>query len=181
MKILGGKFKGRSLKSAGPATRPTQAIMRGAFFNICQHYIEGAHFLDCFAGSGAMGFEALSRGASRVTFIEQDKVALQALRQNIALLHVEAQVELLPYKAERALAQLEESFSLIYLDPPYALPVLPYIEQILRRYLLKEGGFLFIEKSSIKEEPPIQGLKLISRRTFGAAALEQYQFLSQKI
>lgn len=74
LRIIGGSFKGRLLKApTGPLSRPTMSIMRKAVFDICQSVIEDAHFLDLFACSGAMGIEALSRGAAHATFIEKDK------------------------------------------------------------------------------------------------------------
>ncbi|HLB52341.1 MAG TPA: 16S rRNA (guanine(966)-N(2))-methyltransferase RsmD [Chlamydiales bacterium] len=177
LKIVGGKFKGRLLQTAGSATRPTQSIVRAAVFNISQHFIEGATFLDCFAGSGAMGFEALSRGATLVTFIEKDKQALQAIRQNAALLEVESQVHILPYKLELALQHLKLPFDLIYMDPPYDLPIQPFALQILKQKLLKQTGFLFLEERSKGKTPEIPGLLIVSSRRYGDAALHQFKLL----
>ncbi|MCB1110478.1 MAG: RsmD family RNA methyltransferase, partial [Chlamydiia bacterium] len=84
MRLTGGFLKNHSLKTPkGVATRPTSEKLRQSVFNICQHAIKDAHFLDLFAGSGAMGIEALSRGAAEATFIEKNPSALKALRENL--------------------------------------------------------------------------------------------------
>ena len=89
LRIIGGKFKGRLIKTPkGEKTRPTSAILRKAVFDICQNQITDARFLDLFAGSGAMGLEALSRGASHATFVERDKHSVSCLKENLALLNL---------------------------------------------------------------------------------------------
>lgn len=176
MKISGGEFKGRTLKTPkGPATRPTKSILREAFFNICQHEIQGARFLDLFAGSGSMGFEALSRGAASVVFVEQNPNAIRCIRENIALLQMQTRAELLPADVFSALKRLEkrkDSFNLIYIDPPYdkVAELAPLILQELKeRALIAEHGTVFLEGPS-RTKP----LDCFSKeRTFGNARLYQ--------
>ena len=92
LRILGGTFRNRLLKSPkGEQTRPTLAVMRKSVFDILQTQIEGAAFLDLYAGSGAMGLEALSRGASHATFVDANRFALSCIEDNICLLKVENQ------------------------------------------------------------------------------------------
>lgn len=174
LRIIGGLFKGRTLKTPKTtSTRPTQGVLREALFNICQNEIEGAHFLDLFAGSGAIGFEALSRGAAHVTFIEQNRQAIQCIKENSALLQVESQTQILPTDASKAIALLAKQkaeFDLIYLDPPYDMPfdLAPLVP------LLKPTGTIFLED----RKPPKQeftGLRLKNSRKFGIATLSIFE------
>jgi 16S rRNA (guanine966-N2)-methyltransferase len=114
MKIVGGKFKGRNLIAPKTATtRPTQGALREAVFNICQSEIVSAYFLDLFAGSGAMGFEALSRGAAHVTFVENNKIALDTIRKNIELFNLGEQITIIPLDASRAIEKLTKPFDIV--------------------------------------------------------------------
>lgn len=177
LRIIGGKYKGHPLYSVpSTKTRPTQAVVREALFNICQNEIEEKEFLDCFAGSGAIGFEALSRGAKFVTFIESEKLALSTIHKNCERLKVKDQVKVLSFRAEIALKRLKTPFDMIYLDPPYDFSLIPFVEAILENHLLKEGGSLFLEeRASFKKSAPLfSGLTLQSSRKFGEALLHHY-------
>ncbi len=179
LRIIAGKFKGRLLLTPKVVTtRPTQGMLREAVFNICQGEVENASVLDLYAGSGAIGFEALSRGASHVVFIEKNKSAILSIRKNIEALDVSSQTTLLAFNAQVALKKLKEPFDLIYVDPPYDLPIHPILEEIIQHGLLKKGGSLFVEERyNPKEKPnpfssPLLCLK--SSRKFGTAILHQY-------
>src|SRR5215475_13760172 len=90
MRVIAGEFRSRRLKSIpGEATRPTPDRMRETLFDILQRRIEGATFLDGYAGTGAVGIEALSRGASHAFFLEKNRVAVEAIQENIASLQLE--------------------------------------------------------------------------------------------
>lgn len=174
LRIIGGKFKGRTLKTPKTAsTRPTQGMLREAFFNICQNEIEGARFLDLFAGTGAMGLEALSRGAAFVTFVEQNRQAIHCIKENIAALQVESISQVIPVTATKALITLtthNARFDLIYIDPPYDLPI--DLKPIVP--LLNPTALLFLEErydSKKKEISPKPGFKIKGSRRFGAALL----------
>ena len=179
LRIIAGKFKGRLLKTPkGPSTRPTQGMLREAVFNICQNQVEGAKVLDLFAGSGAMALEALSRGATHATLVESHRHALACIKENIALLGVEALTTVLPLDAKISLKRLKTSFDLIYIDPPYDDPIL--LEEILSRRLLNPGASLFVEEryDPKKNPPPFHSphLALIDSRRFGSALLHQFRF-----
>lgn len=176
LRIIAGKFKGRPLKTPkGATTRPTQAMLREAVFNICQNKIEDAHFLDIYAGSGAMAFEALSRGASQATLIEKNRAAIECIRENIQNLEVKHQVELIALDAITGLKRLKNKFDIIYIDPPYETPLAPLMEQLLKAQILKEDALLFIEERNTKAKPPgFPLLKLKDSRRFGEALLHQY-------
>ena len=186
LKIIAGKYKGRLLCTPkAKTTRPTQGMLREAVFNICQMHVEGARVLDLYAGSGAMGFEALSRGASHVTFIERDRGAALCIKKNIEVLSVADQATLIPLDAKAALKRLSGAFDLIYIDPPYDISPLPILEELLLRSLLSEGAILFLEErfTPQKTSKPLSlpQLTLVSQRRFGTALLHQYTRSSSSV
>ncbi len=190
MHIIAGLYRNRCLLSPkGEKTRPTASRLRESFFNICQGYIEGASFLDLFAGSGAIGLEALSRGAKSATFVDSSKEAIQCIRQNISHLHVESQSEVLygpVFQILKLLEKQKQQFDIIYADPPYQMPIqqkgqmIYYSEKIIHwmdeHSLINSGGFLFIEEAfeSLPLIETLKTLKLKSSRRSGGSALHQY-------
>ena len=126
MRIVAGAWRGRALVApAGEGTRPTADRVRQALFDMLMHAewggracVEGARVLDVFAGTGALGLEALSRGAAHATFIEQDRAALAVLRANIATCRAGDRCTVLPVNALAAPAA-PQACSLVFLDPPY--------------------------------------------------------------
>lgn len=120
MRVIAGEFRSRRLKSLpGLETRPTPDRLREALFNVLTPHIAGRVFLDAYAGTGAVGIEALSRGASRAVFVEKSRAAVEVIRENLASLGLEGRSELFSGKAlpviERAAADI------VFLDPPYEL------------------------------------------------------------
>jgi len=177
LRIIAGQFKGRSLKTPkGPSTRPTQGMLREAVFNICQHRIEGALFLDIYAGSGAMAFEALSRGASFATLIEKNKVAIDCIQANIGNLKVETQIKLITTDALIGLKRIDRKFDIIYIDPPYETSTAPLVQELLKNQILNPDAILFIEERNTKSKAPeFLPLTLKDSRRFGTALLHQYR------
>src|SRR5437016_4554650 len=118
MRVVAGRFKGRTLQAPrGPDTRPTSDKVREALFSVLVS-VEGARVLDLFAGSGALGIEALSRGAAQATFVDDDERALASVRRNLANLDADADV-----RRTDALAFLRSKpgpFDLVFVDPPYS-------------------------------------------------------------
>jgi 16S rRNA (guanine966-N2)-methyltransferase len=124
MRIIAGRFGSRRLAApAGEATRPTSDRLRETLFNVLAPRIEGAAFLDLYAGSGAVGIEALSRGAARAVFVERAPAALKELRANLAQLGISAGFRIQPGQVgaflRRTAAAAPSPFDLIFLDPPY--------------------------------------------------------------
>jgi 16S rRNA (guanine966-N2)-methyltransferase len=124
VRIIAGKYKGTTLRCGrGPVYRPTAQIVRGSIFDIIGGEVEGAAFLDLFAGSGAVGIEALSRGAARVLFVEQDHRVLKALRTNLQRCGITAdQAIVRSHDAFRFLERLvggDDFFDIVFADPPY--------------------------------------------------------------
>jgi 16S rRNA (guanine966-N2)-methyltransferase len=120
MRVIGGEFRSRILKSIpGDATRPTPDRLRETLFNILAPRIEGATFLDAYAGTGAVGIEALSRGARHAWFLEKNRVALEAIRENLESLKLERRASVV---AGPVLLTLEHyPADIVFLDPPYSL------------------------------------------------------------
>ncbi len=184
-RIIGGQFKGRPLKAPkATSTRPTQGMLREAVFNICQNEIEGARFLDLFAGSGAMGLEAVSRGASHAALVEKNRQATACIKENIHSLQIESLAEIFPMNAEKAISVLQKQgshFDIVYIDPPYDTkdtPVKNLLDAILP--LLNPGAIVFVEeRHSLKAvSAPYESPSLLLKdsRRFGIALLHQYRF-----
>ena len=119
MRVIGGEFRSRRLKTLpGLETRPTPDKMRETLFNILASTIAESVFLDAYAGTGAVGIEALSRGARRAVFVEKNPAAVAVIRENLASLGLEKRAEVFTGKA---LPVLERSKAdIVFLDPPYA-------------------------------------------------------------
>lgn len=120
MRIIAGEFRSRRLTSIpGAATRPTPDRLRETLFDILQTRIEGATFLDAYAGTGAVGIEALSRGASHAWFLEKNRAALEVIRENIAALKLERRATVVTGPAALTIAR--HRADVVFLDPPYDL------------------------------------------------------------
>jgi len=179
MRIVAGRFRGKPLVAPpGQTTRPTGDRARQAVFNILEHAawappLEGARVLDLFAGSGALGFEALSRGAAFALFVETDETARGAIRDNMeelglfgaARVHRRDATDLGPRPASAGAA-----FDLVFLDPPYAKGLGEKALQELHAHgWLAPGAAVVFERG--EGEPDIQpeGYDLIDERRYGAA------------
>ncbi|MBM3726066.1 MAG: 16S rRNA (guanine(966)-N(2))-methyltransferase RsmD [Acidobacteria bacterium] len=124
MRVIGGEFRSRRLQSIpGMATRPTPDRLRETLFDILAPRIEGVVFVDAYAGTGAVGIEALSRGAARAVFIEKNRAAVEVLRANLAALGITDRAEVLVIKTAQAIGRFagETGAGIVFLDPPYEL------------------------------------------------------------
>jgi 16S rRNA (guanine966-N2)-methyltransferase len=144
-RIIAGREKGRRLKApAGLETRPTGARVRQTLFDILAPRLPGCRFLDAFAGSGAVGLEALSRGAASVILVEQNTAAAAAIRENVRALSDAGDVQVFRQDARVALPALAEQgrrFDVIFLDPPYAGDLCERsLEDVATSGLLASGG-----------------------------------------
>ncbi|MFN7648332.1 MAG: 16S rRNA (guanine(966)-N(2))-methyltransferase RsmD [Acidobacteriota bacterium] len=121
MRVIAGEFRSRRLQSVeGTEVRPTPDRLRESLFNILQTRLAGMVFVDAYAGTGAVGLEALSRGARRVLFIERNKEALRVLFENIQSLGVQGRTAIIKRKASEALRTIEAD--IVFLDPPFTVP-----------------------------------------------------------
>jgi len=150
MRVIGGIARSRHLRTLrGKRIRPTADRVREALFNILGERISGIRFLDLFAGSGSVGIEALSRGAARVVFVEQDPRAIRVLRQNLQSLGWEEKALIYPqhvFQALEIISRQEEKFEVVFADPPYhrRWPQ-RLLEKMGEKILLVSGGWLIIE------------------------------------
>lgn len=174
MRIIGGEYRSRVLKDfAGEDIRPTSDRAREALFNILSMKVRGARVLDLFAGSGALGLESLSRGASEVVFNDLSKESLAVLKGNLATLKltVGEKVKLKNYDFAVCLDSLAPAFDLIFIDPPYKFDYgKPALEKIVQKGLLAENGVAVYERDR-PFEGEIDGLEKFDERKYGKAYL----------
>ena len=188
LKITGGTFKGRMIDAPkGSTTRPTAEKLRKTLFDICQNSIEETTVLDIFAGSGAIGIEAISRGATICYFIESDFKAQTCIQENLESFGIQSQAKLLKVDALKAIDKLGEDqtkFHFIFMDPPYATnkgsisiaeKVLVKIDQF--SLLLPEGTLFLEEGRYFNQErvlPNLKHLKLKNARKSGDSQLFEF-------
>lgn len=173
MRIVAGRFRGRRLHTLeGDAIRPTSDRAREALFNILEHGqppVVGARFLDLFCGTGAVGLEALSRGAAEVLMIDHDRDALRLAEANLARLGAAAEVQIRAGDATR-LAQAAHPFDLVFLDPPYRSGLAGAALRALReRAWLDADARIIVELAATEDLDPPEGYRLERERRYGAA------------
>ncbi|KZD11038.1 16S rRNA (guanine(966)-N(2))-methyltransferase RsmD [Oceanibaculum pacificum] len=175
MRIVAGRHRGARLEApAGDATRPTADRARQALFDTLTGGrfdldLDGATVLDVFAGTGALGLEALSRGAARALFIEQSRPALAALRQNIAHLKAEDRCQVLAIDATRP-GPGREAAALVLMDPPYRSGLAwPALARLAEAGWLAPAALVVIELAKDEAYDPPAGFALLDDRRYGAA------------
>jgi 16S rRNA (guanine(966)-N(2))-methyltransferase RsmD len=173
-RIIAGRFRGRRLRTpTGSATRPTGDRMKESLYNVLGDRVAGTRVLDLYAGSGALGLEALSRGAARVVFVETAPAALVALDANATTLGVGAEVEVVRDDALRYLARVRAAaFDLVLADPPYALGV---ESALLERSgdVLVPGGMLVLQHHRRWQAPAgLAGWTRLRARRFGDTVID---------
>ena len=176
MRIVGGTLGGRVLRAPpGHSTRPTSEKVREAIFNILPD-VEGARVLDIFAGSGALGIEALSRGAAHATFVDLDKTALKVLRGNLADLGLEARAQVIAHEAVAAVRRAPEApWRFVFVDPPYASDLATRAVLALPRASLAEDPWIVIEHDRRHAPPDALGdLLRNDQRRYGDTLVSFY-------
>ena len=177
MRITGGEFCGRPLAVPGSdAIRPTQDRVRAALFNILSPVVAGADFLDLFAGTGAVGIEALSRGARRATFVEAAQRHAAAVRSNLERLGASDRADVVRADAYRwAAGYSGEGFGIAFADPPYALGeergYASVLATLASRGVVREGGLFVAEMTSVQRTEETPGWELLRDRTYGRTRL----------
>lgn len=173
MRVISGKLKGRRLTApAGMATRPTTDRTRESLFNILAGSIQDRRVLDLFAGTGALGIEAISRGASSAVFVDQAKAALAAIRRNVRDLGLVARTRIIHWDIRKnlnCLASVPQAFDLVFMDPPYETnTVAPALTALVSSGALAPAACVVIEHSA--REPILHTevtLALVDQRRFG--------------
>jgi 16S rRNA (guanine966-N2)-methyltransferase len=174
MRIIAGSRKGHRIDAPpGRRTRPTSDRVRENVFNLLQPWVEGATVLDLFAGSGAMGMEALSRGAERAVFVEADPQACRVIDRNLEKLRLTG-ARVYQSDAARFLATDRGSYDLIFCDPPYDeyAALEPTLTRYLPRLLADEG--LVVVETAAKTEPQLPLTERTSRR-YGAVRITLFE------
>ena len=181
MRISAGEHRGRRIRSPkGLGTRPTSELLRQAIFNVVGMRIQGARVLDLYAGTGALGLEALSRGAAAATFVERDWSALASLRANLDALDVSARSRVVAQDALAALQSLArtgERFDCVFLDPPYAGDsALRCVETLAPGGILSDNAVLVVQAFRGTELPERIGtLQCAWQRRYGETKLTLYR------
>lgn len=178
MRIIGGQFRGRTLKApSGQATRPTAQRARQIIFDHLMHapwygrtMLEDAIVLDCFAGTGALGLEALSRGAQFASFMEKSRPAAAIVRENITACDIKPLTEILLCDATKAPAT-QRQHNLVFLDPPYRKNLIPPTLQALAEKGWLAKNALIIAESETQEDQAITKCPLTLKRQIGVAEL----------
>ena len=170
MRIVGGIYKGRKLfEFKGYEVRPTSDMTRESLFNILNAKIAGKSFLDLFCGTGAMGIEALSRGASKVYFNDKARDSLAILRKNLDKLKVEENYSVSNLDAITMLKASSEKFDIIFVDPPYKIDM---GEEVINncKGKLSENGFIVLEDEKPFDKD-IEGFIKFDQRKYGRVHL----------
>jgi 16S rRNA (guanine966-N2)-methyltransferase len=173
IRIIGGELKGRKLITvSGADTRPTADRVRESIFNILGGHVRGAHVLDLYAGTGAMGLEALSRGAQFAFFIDDQKAALSALKKNIKTCSLEDRCTVVKWNIFGNLNTLRShrpAFNLVYIDPPYNKDMIqPTLSNLDLSQCLAKGARLVVEHSMHEAIPEIgPAFKIADLRRYG--------------
>lgn len=177
MRIIGGKAKGTNLYTLeGKNTRPTLDRVRESLFNILQYNIRDSIFLDLFAGSGACGIEAVSRGAKKAILCDKSKQAIQIIKKNIEKTHTKEQIEIYQMNYEEVLqTKIKEKIDILYLDPPYQTnDAYLAIKIILENQLINEDSIIIVEtdqEKRIKEQLKQLEIEMIDERKYGRIQL----------
>ena len=170
MRVIGGFLRSRTLAGPPPGVRPTGDRVREAVFASLGS-MEEARVLDLYAGTGALGIEALSRGAARAVFVDNSDRSLRVLRQNLKTLELEAQslvVRAAVLPALRQLAAAKESFDLVLLDPPYASDELHgVLEGLVESGVMAREATVVVEAAKRHALAPVAGLQECSHRSYG--------------
>ena len=180
MRVISGQCKGKRLFSVrGLDLRPTSDRVREAIFDILQNQIEGRQVLDLFAGTGALGIEALSRGAGRAVFVEENPRSLTVLRKNIEECRVKDRAQVLAREVNTGIKILEakgESFQIIFLDPPYGQGfVLKTLEALAASSIVSPDTLIVAEHAATDPVFPIPHLERIAARKYGGTLVSFFR------
>ncbi len=162
MRVISGTAKGTCLESLeGNKTRPTLDRVKEALFNIIQNDIRDAYVLDLFSGSGALGIEALSRGAKFCVMADKSNEAVKVITKNLQKTRLEENAKVIRNDYVKTLNSLNQKFDLIFIDPPYAEDIaVNAIKQVIELDLLAEDGIIVLETD--EEERELENLKKIN-------------------
>ncbi|MDE5616743.1 MAG: 16S rRNA (guanine(966)-N(2))-methyltransferase RsmD, partial [Clostridia bacterium] len=171
MRVISGKYRGRRLNSPiGNDVRPTGDKVKESIFNVIQFDIAGSRFIDLFAGSGAIGIEAMSRGAAHTLFSDNSKASLELLKSNLKGIDDDYKVVGRDYRD--TLYSADGKWDFIFVDPPYRTDYIGEICEIAKeRDLLADGGYIIYEHGGNDYDLP-DGMRICKRKRFGIVTVD---------
>lgn len=177
LRVTGGSLSGRRFRAPGGEVRPTSDRVREALFGRLGS-LEGARVLDLYAGSGALGIEAISRGAVEATFVEREARTLVVLRANLEALGIDPIASVAPGDVPavvRRLGRAKERFDLVLVDPPYASeePTRAF-EALVSAAVLSPGAMLVLERDKRDPSPQVEGLAAVDERRYGDTVVARF-------
>ena len=173
LRIITGEFKGKKLYSVrGKSIRPTADRTRESMFNILSHQVPGAMVLDLFAGTGALGIEALSRGAESAVFVDNSRESLSVIRRNVESCALDDRANIIKWNIEKnlnCLKAVKTGFDLVFIDPPYHRNLLkPTLFNLDQSNALKNGSCIVVEHASLEPIPTdLLTFELTDQRRYG--------------
>ncbi len=178
LRIIGGEWRGRKLRFPdAPNLRPTPDRVRETIFNWLTPMIHGARCLDLFAGSGALGLEALSRGAAFTTFVDSHKKVIQTLKEHLDLLNSNGKAEVLQMDGVKFLNNSAQAYDLVFLDPPYHLDFMGKVVQLLEENgWLSDNAMLYLEIEKRQSLPKLpENWQQLKEKTAGEVSYFLFQ------
>ncbi|MGE5585374.1 MAG: 16S rRNA (guanine(966)-N(2))-methyltransferase RsmD [Bacillota bacterium] len=181
MRVIAGKARGRRLAGApGMRTRPATDLVKRSVFDILTPYVEGSRCLDLFAGTGALGIEALSRGAALAVFVECDARMVAVIRRNLEETALARQARVLHADvrwAVRVLAGRDELFDLVFVDPPYGHGLAPVALELVAEHRLVRQDGIIVARHERRQEMPDRGtnVELVRLERFGDTVVSFYR------
>ena len=176
MRVITGKARGRMLETLkGNDVRPTTDKVKEAIFSAVQFELEGRHFLDLFAGSGQMGIEALSRGASTATFIDRSKLATRVIERNLSVTNLKQFANVRTMDSVDFIKSTTEEFDIIFVDPPYNKGIIQEVMPLCAQRMKKTG--VIICESALNDEilQKYYNFTLDRERTYGKIKVSIYR------
>ena len=180
MKVISGLLKGRNIEGYNiEGTRPTMDRVKESLFGMIQNHIKDSTFLDLFAGSGQIGIEAISNGASLCYFIDNNKEVIKVLNKNINNLNIQKHTKVLLSDWKKSLNDFSNKnlkFDIIYVDPPYDYDVYEKIlEKVSNQNLLNDNGIIILEHSNLKLKDTYNNLTLYKNKKYGSKSVNIYK------
>jgi len=177
MRVSGGKGRGRKLRvPAGARVRPTSDKVKQALFNIIGDRVQGAAFLDLYAGAGGIGIEALSRGAGRAVFVDTSGDSADCIRQNLDNMGFAERAQVIHADVQAFLNKHGGTYDIVFLDPPYAMDLGPLLEQIGDARIVKADSLVIAEHFKKQPSPERAGRFILDReKQYGDTVLAFYK------
>lgn len=176
MRVISGSRKGHKLFDfTGMSIRPTTDRVKEAIFNLIQPYFPCNEVLDLFCGTGALAFEALSRGAQHAVCVDKDVHSLAITRKNAQALRFVEQTDIISACAEAYLENTDKRFDVIFLDPPYNKGyIMPVISMIMQNNILSDNGIIVLESDNTDAHDDVDGLLIQKQRRYGRTYITIY-------